>query len=227
LATRAASRRGSAAAASTGRDTERIQLAAWHAKILIAIYKLGPDKLHSYEDIVVSAFRSFPTETRFQMRGYPEYPDSSDVHKPLYKELKADGYVIARDKKFGLTPQGARVAQALAEAGVAGAGGAAGVSLRAGRETGEELRRLLRTEAVRRFQADDFPSVIDTDFHEFFGTSVRTPNRDFQGRLARVEETLKEARYSKVPGSDIAERVRVRLLQHFKALVRLKGGDTN
>lgn len=227
MATRAASRRTPAHSPSAGRDTEKIQLAAWHAKILIAIFKLGPEKLHSYEDIVVSAFRSFPTESRFQMRGYPEYPDSSDVHKPLYKELKAAGYVTARDKKFGLTPQGARVAQALSDAGAAGAGGAAGVSLRAGRETGEELRRLLRTEAVRRFQAKDFSSVIDTDFHEFFGTSVRTSNRDFQGRLARVEEALKEARYSKMAGSDVTEQVRLALLQQFKALVRLKGGDTN
>jgi hypothetical protein len=226
MATKAA-RRASSRSSSSIHDTERIQLAAWHAKILIANFKLGPEKLHSYEDIVVSAFRLFPTETRFQMRGYPEYPDSSDIHKPLYVKLKAAGYVTARDKKFGLTPQGTRVAQALAEAGTAGAGGTAGVSLRAGRETGEELRRLLRTEAVRRFQAGDFSSVIDTDFHEFFGTSVRTANRDFQGRLARVAESVKEARYSRMAGSDITEQVRVALLQQFKALVRLKGGDTN
>lgn len=204
---------------------QEVQLAAWHAKILIAIYRLGVDKLHSYEDIVVSAFKSFPAEARFQMRGYPQYPDSSDIHKPLYKELKAAGYVTARDKRFGLTSQGARVAKALADAGPAGAKGTVGVSVRADRETERELARLIQTDAVRMLQQGDFASTIDTDFHQFFGTSVRTSNRDFQGRLARVAETLKEARHSNLPGAEAVERVRVQLLDKFKAFVRLKGGE--
>ena len=47
----------------------------------------GTTKSLKYEDIVVKAFERFPDE--FALRGYPQFPDASDIHKPLYGLLTA------------------------------------------------------------------------------------------------------------------------------------------
>src|SRR5947207_12305284 len=96
----------------------------------MALYHLGTEKTHSYEDIVVSAFEHFPTE--FAMRGYPQYPDSSDVHVPLYKELKSAGYVVgAPNKRFRLTAAGFERARLLLEEGTSSDGDGRGRAERA------------------------------------------------------------------------------------------------
>ena len=48
-------------------------------KILSVMFTLakGEPKALQYEDIVVAAFQRFPED--FQLRGYPQYPDSSDI----------------------------------------------------------------------------------------------------------------------------------------------------
>ena len=82
-------------------------------KILAVMYELseGDSKPLHYEDIVVAAFRHHPQD--FQLRGYPEFPDSSDLHKPLYA-MKRDGLVrSASDKSFLLTARGLEVAREL------------------------------------------------------------------------------------------------------------------
>ncbi len=60
-------------------------------KILVAMYALtdGETRMLSYEDIVVKAFELFPDE--FALRGYPNFPDASDIHKPLYGPLRRAG----------------------------------------------------------------------------------------------------------------------------------------
>ncbi len=52
-------------------------------KIILAMCNLskGTTSPCRYEDIVVKAFEMFPKD--FQLRGHPQYPDSSDIHKPL------------------------------------------------------------------------------------------------------------------------------------------------
>lgn len=205
--------------------TMTVQLVPWQAKILAAIYHLGPGKIHPYEDIVVSAFEHFPDEQRFQLRGHPQYPDSSDLHKPLYKELKRAGYVTARDKRFGLTPLGTAVAQQYMES--LGGGIAPALVMRLDRENEKELKRLMSTEAVKRFQERGFATVIDTDFHEFFRTSVRMPLRGtgtFEGRLAQVAAVIEQARKTGNTDAEIAEEVRLALLVKFEALVAAMEG---
>src|SRR5690242_7249731 len=89
-------------------------------KILIAMYELASNGAGflKYEDIVVRAFEMFPEE--FALRGYPQYPDSSDIHKPLYGALKKNGWVRSSNKAFGLTPLGIERAERLAKGGDTG-----------------------------------------------------------------------------------------------------------
>src|SRR2546426_10151529 len=85
-------------------------------KILVAMLKLSGSTTKSlkYEDIVVKAFELFPDE--FALRGYPKFPDSSDIHKPLYGVLKRGGMVRAANKTFRLTQRGVETARRLVEA---------------------------------------------------------------------------------------------------------------
>jgi hypothetical protein len=66
-------------------------------RILAVMFDLsnGKPKALPYEDIVVAAFKRYPED--FQLRGYPQYPDSSDIHKPLY-EMKRAGLIRAANK---------------------------------------------------------------------------------------------------------------------------------
>src|SRR5437899_10524250 len=82
-------------------------------KILAVMFEpaRGQSRPLHYEDIVVLAFRKHPQD--FQLRGYPEYPDSSDLHKPLYA-MKREGLVrSASDKSFMLTARGLEMAREL------------------------------------------------------------------------------------------------------------------
>src|SRR6266849_2638100 len=81
-------------------------------KILAVMFDLceGEPRALQYEDIVVAAFERYPED--FQLRGYPQYPDSSDVHKPLY-EMKQHGLLRSANKTFELTARGLEVASRL------------------------------------------------------------------------------------------------------------------
>ncbi len=84
-------------------------------KILAVMFELcrGEHKALQYEDIVVAAFKRYPED--FQLRGYPQFPDSSDIHKPLYK-MKGEGLVRSANKTFELTERGIEVAARLVHA---------------------------------------------------------------------------------------------------------------
>src|SRR5438132_8933893 len=117
-------------------------------KILISMRSLagGTTKPCKYEDIVVKAFSMFPKD--FALRGYPRYPDSSDIHKPLYGPLKRAGHVLAGNKQFRLTPKGLERARQLStlEKKIAKTGGE-----RLSRDKESEIQRIFQTEAFRLF----------------------------------------------------------------------------
>ncbi len=159
-------------------------------KIIIAMNLLseGSTKPLRYEDIVVKAFELFPEE--FALRGYPKYPDSSDIHKPLYGPLKRSGYVLANNKQFRLTQKGLERAKELTAPGKRN-GRAAAERLTRDKEI--ELERIYQTEAFRLFANNKGDEILDTDFYGYLGVTVRTPRNDFLGRLKTVEEAVATA----------------------------------
>jgi len=142
----------------------------------------GQSKPLHYEDIVVFAFRKHPQD--FQLRGYPEYPDSSDLHKPLYA-MKRDGLVrSASDKSFILTARGLEVARELI-------GAAETPHDRLTKQEENEIKRITKSPAFDLFRRGEAAKLLDTDFYDYLGASVRTPKGDFLGRLAVVEEAVR------------------------------------
>lgn len=151
-------------------------------KILSVMFELskGDSKALQYEDIVVRAFHRYPED--FQLRGYPQYPDSSDIHKPLYS-MKRDGLVRSANKSFLLTPRGLDVARTLLN--VAGP-----ARDRLTKSEENEINRILKSQVCQLFQKGEIDRILDTDFYEYLGVSVRTAKGDFLGRLATVEQAV-------------------------------------
>ncbi len=161
-------------------------------KILVAMNRLadGTTRFLKYEDIVVRAFEMFPDE--FALRGYPQYPDSSDIHKPLYGILKRRGLVRAASKTFALTTHGREVAQRLE--------GKAGAALdearspdRMERDVRIEVDRMVGSMAFRLFSEGTTDKILDTDFYQFLGCTVRTPKNDFLGRMNATAKAIEVA----------------------------------
>jgi hypothetical protein len=151
-------------------------------KILAVMFYLcrGEHRTLQYEDIVVAAFKRYPED--FQLRGYPQYPDSSDIHKPLY-EMKSQGLVRSANKTFELTQRGLEVASKLVHT-------KAEDKSRLTKQEENEINRILNSAAFRLFREGRKESVLDTDFYEYLGITVRTSRADCYGRLSNVEHAI-------------------------------------
>jgi len=133
-----------------------------------------------YEDIVVAAFKHYPED--FQLRGYPQYPDSSDVHKPLY-EMKQQGLLRSANKTFELTARGLEVAAKLMHSETENKD-------RLTKLEESEINRIVSSAAFGLFQEGRKDSILDTDFYEYLGVTVRTSRANCLGRLSNVEHAV-------------------------------------
>lgn len=159
-------------------------------KILVSLYQLskGTNKQIRFEDIAVSAFKNFPAD--FQLKGYPQYPDTGDIiHKPLYSDLKRNGYVLSGNKYFSLTQKGIRYAQQLLKVGEYGAA-ANNSYIKLTADQQKELDRLGHSKAVELFLSGKKDEILDIDFYSYLGVTVRTNKFDFLGRLSTVDEAI-------------------------------------
>jgi len=159
-------------------------------KIILAMSDLsgGTSKPLRYEDIVVRAFQMFPQD--FALRGYSQYPDSSDIHKPLYGPLKRAGFVLAGNKQFRLTQKGIERAKELHSADEKRGPKS---RIRLTRDKEAELQRIYQTDAFRLFVDDKRDDVLDTDFYAYLGVTVRIGKNEFLGRLNTVGDAVETA----------------------------------
>jgi len=159
-------------------------------KILLFMFEFasgGRAKIR-YEDIVVGLFKKYPQD--FQLKGYPEYPDSGDlIHKPLYN-FKKKGYINAENKIFSLTERGAEFAQTLSSKNVAT------------ENFGDRLSRSIETEIIRTKNLEGFSLFLDgkkdklsdNDLYNYLGVTVRTQKNAFIGRFETMNAVVTELR---------------------------------
>jgi hypothetical protein len=184
-------------------------------KILLILYELseGSRKPVRYEDIVVAAFKEYPKD--FQLRGYPQYPDSGDlVHKPLYN-FRKEGLLEANNKVFTLTERGLSIA-ARRKKMIAGR-----VVISKGklsRYAEEEITRIVTLEGFRLFLAGEESKITDTDFYNYLGVTAKTQRNDFLGRLRTVTETVKELK-----SVTESNAIRVRIPQYHEFMLKKFG----
>jgi hypothetical protein len=151
-------------------------------KLLAVMFDLckGEPTALQYEDIVVAAFKSYPED--FQLRGYPQYPDSSDVHKPLY-EMKQQGLLRSANKTFELTARGLELAAKLEHSETENKD-------RFTKLEESEINRIVSSAAFGLFREGRKDSILDTDFYEYLGVTVRTSRANCLGRLTNVEHAI-------------------------------------
>jgi hypothetical protein len=159
-------------------------------KIILAMNTLSgaTSKPLRYEDIVVKAFEMFPED--FALRGFPKYPDSSDIHKPLYGPLKRAGYVLAGNKQFRLTQKGLERAKELVSTKDK-RDPKSGIRLTRDKEM--ELQRIYQTDAFKLFLENKKEDILDTDFYSYLGVTVRIGKNEFLGRLNTVGDAVEAA----------------------------------
>jgi hypothetical protein len=191
-------------------------------KILLAMCDLskGTTSPCLYEDIVVRAFEMFPKD--FQLRGHPQYPDSSDIHKPLYGPLKRQGYVRAANKRFALTDFGLEKAKSL-QSGSSTSKKTTGSRL--DRSALSEIEKLSRTATFQLYMEGKHEDILDTDFYSYLGVNVRTNKNDFLGRLNSLSEIIASAcKQDPSPLHSKLYEMHMFLIKKYDGLIKKKTG---
>ncbi len=193
-------------------------------KILLAMCDLSKCTTSpcQYEDIVVKAFEMFPKD--FQLRGHPQYPDSSDIHKPLYGPLKRQGYVRAANKSFALTDFGLEKAKSLQGKVSTSAKGPTGSRL--DRSALLEIEKISRTATFQLYMEGKHDDILDTDFYSYLSVNVRTNKNDFLGKLNSLSEILASA--CKLDSSPLHSKLLEMhrfLIKKYDSLIKKKTGD--
>ena len=173
-----------------------------------------------YEDIVVKAFELYPAD--FQLRGYSQYPDSSDIHKPLYGPLKRQGLVRAANKMFSLTEKGLTKVKIFVQSKKENQKD--GVE-RITRDLAHEIERLKATNAWRLFLEGNQDKILDTDFYVYLGVTVRTERNSFLGRVHSVDDAVKTAvKIDPQPTHLKLEELHIFLFKKFDAILKRQKG---
>ncbi len=162
-------------------------------RILLFLFEFGDGgrKKIKYEDIVAGLFKKYPQD--FQLKGYPEYPDSGDlVHKPLY-DFRKKGYVNASNKIFSLTERGVEFARQLT--GKDASSHNSGDRLSRSAET--EISRVKNLEGLGLFSQGKTEKLSDNDFYDYLGVTVRTQKNAFVGRLESMNTAIMELKDQK------------------------------
>lgn len=184
-------------------------------KILAVMFDLckGEPTALQYEDIVVTAFKRYPED--FQLRGYPQYPDSSDVHKPLY-EMKQQGLLRSANKTFELTVRGLDVASRLVHSEGENKD-------RLTKLEENEINRIVNSAAFKLFQDGRKEAMLDTDFYEYLGVTVRTSRANCLGRLSNVEHAIAAHKKKRADNlSPVLRELHDFLLSKFKAEIEAR-----
>ncbi len=194
-------------------------------KILLVLYNIskGTTKKIRFEDIAVGAFKKYKSD--FQLRGYPNYPDSGDIiHKPLYSDLKKKGLVLSGGKYFSLTKKGIEFCKDLKKMDSAKKIGPDKLT----RSAEQELNNIVHSTAFELFISGRKDQILDIDFYSYLGTSVRTKKFDFFGRLSSVEDAIEASKQSNAKLYNNLKQLHEYMLVKFKDIVdyfkNMKGG---
>lgn len=153
-------------------------------KILLVLYRLAKGKKSNlkFEDIVVALYKKYPEE--FNLKGYPEYPDADLIRRPLYR-FRDEGLLDARNMVFVFTNKGLEIAGK--------------INNRVGKKKvrseqvfdryiESEIRRILSTNAYKLFIRNEQAKILDTDFFDYIGVSVRADKKVFKNRINVLNE---------------------------------------
>lgn len=157
-------------------------------KILLVLFNLskGLKKILKFEDIVVALFKKFPND--FHLKGYKEYPDSGDSIKRRLYTFRDNGLLNVNNMVFSLTDKGIDYAQRIKKGvGTKNIGSKENFD----RYIEKEVNRIKKLRSFLLFLNKDFKNILDTDFFDYLGISVKSERMDFKARLNFIKEVNK------------------------------------
>lgn len=152
---------------------------------IITLFKMsdGKKKMVHYEDLLVQTFRSFKKD--FQLKRYPDYPDSDVFRYIVYFQLKPAGLIRIAQKQIMITDLGIKESNKLLDNNVQN------LEQNYARVT-NEVMRLFSLAGYKMFLKNQLDKIIDQDFYDFFKSSVRTKPLELLGNISQVSDTIKE-----------------------------------
>lgn len=176
---------------------KKVNLLKQH-KILLVLSELSKNEKKNlkFEDIAVALFRRFPDD--FHLKGYKQYPDSGDsIKRPLYT-FRDSGIINVRNMIFSLTDKGFDVAQKIKMMAV---GKRIMQRENFDRYIEKEILRVRNLCSFKLYIEKRFDEILDTDFFDYLGTSVKASRMEFKSRfnvmsdLANILKSQKERQY--------------------------------
>lgn len=187
-------------------------------KLLIVIFKMSlkQKKPLKYEDVYVKAFKKYPND--FQLRGYPDYPDTELMSKKIY-DLRKNGFLQIHRKFITITEKGKTLAEELSRSGTKHSD-KNDLSKTLSRDILNQIERIKNTDAFQLFANDKKDQIVDTDFFAYLGTTVRTERTDFIARIKTVKDVIERIKTS--PEYKTIGELHNYLFEKFKDIIKTK-----
>jgi hypothetical protein len=159
-------------------------------KILLALGELADSskKNLKFEDIVVAIFSKFPED--FHLRGYKKYPDADIIRRSLYT-FRENGMLLARNMIFSLTDKGIDEANKLRSAI---SKKKINIEPKLDRYVEKEIKRIKNLSAYKLYIKGKSDNILDTDFFDFLGISVKSDRIEFKSRMKTISDVDKAAK---------------------------------
>lgn len=157
-------------------------------KILLFMYEFGSKekKKIPYEDLVVGLYKKYRND--FHLKGYPEYPDSSDSTQRILYEYKKNGYISVINKVFSLTDRGIELVQSFSSFELV----ENTIENRSSRVFDVEVDRIKSLEGFWLFLEGRTEEHTDSDFYKYFSITPRSSSSGFSSRIATINSVIKE-----------------------------------
>lgn len=153
-------------------------------KIITVLYEMSLKEKGNlkFEDVIVVLFKKYKND--FHLRGYPEYPDTSNQS---FYTLKSNGLLMMQNKFISLTGKGLEVAKALLENDYIDD---PEKSKKMSRDIVNEIHRITKTDVFYLFTSNQKEEIVDTDFYGYLGTTVKTERVSFDARLKIIKNVV-------------------------------------
>lgn len=152
-------------------------------KTLITLFKIseGKKKPVHYEDLLVESFISFKND--FQLKKYPDYPDSDVFRYIIYFQLKPAGFIRIANKQCMLTDLGIDECKKLL-------GEKYDTERTELTQPDKEIQRLIHLPGFIMYQGKKHDKIIDQDFFDFYKSSVRTKPLELLGNINQIDSSI-------------------------------------
>lgn len=162
-----------------------------HLVALALWFLLQEGKQPSFENLVAESFTSFPT--RFQLEGYPEWPNAHVVGKSWVRCRTDKKWLTgSASEGFALTPRGETIAQQVLSRLDKSARTPSQVSRRGSRQTisSRVVLRVDNSAAYRKFKSGSSDNISEYEFCELLYCTLESTPQTFEKNFSVVRQEV-------------------------------------